>query len=98
MEVPADPTQAFRLDGRTVVVTGASSGLGARFVRVAAEAGAQVVVAARRRARLDALVDEVRSEGGNALSVECDVTIDSGVDALIAGRLENPGGHDVLVN
>ncbi|MCB0985239.1 MAG: SDR family NAD(P)-dependent oxidoreductase, partial [Ilumatobacter sp.] len=47
----------FRLDGRTVVVTGASSGLGDRFARVAHAVGANVVVAARRADRLDALAE-----------------------------------------
>jgi NADP-dependent 3-hydroxy acid dehydrogenase YdfG len=47
----SDPTQRFRLDEQTVIVTGASSGLGAPFAGVVAGAGATVVVAARRRAR-----------------------------------------------
>ena len=76
---PGDPTQQFRLDEQTTIVTGASSGLGARFARVVAAAGATVVVGARRRERLDALVDELRSEGADAVAVECDVTVDSEV-------------------
>lgn len=98
MTPPADPTKIFRLDGRTVVVTGASSGLGYRFAQVVASAGASVIVAARRRARLDVLVDELRSQGGEAVAVECDVTVDSAVDELIAVALESTGRLDVLVN
>jgi NAD(P)-dependent dehydrogenase (short-subunit alcohol dehydrogenase family) len=94
----ADPTQRFRLDERTVIVTGASSGLGSRFARVVAAAGATVVVAARRRARLEALVDDLRSEGADAVAVECDVTVDSDVDRLIAAGLEATGHLDVVVN
>ena len=48
----SDPTAAFRLDDKVVLITGASSGLGARFARVASAAGATVVVAARRAERL----------------------------------------------
>ncbi|MBT5138924.1 MAG: SDR family NAD(P)-dependent oxidoreductase, partial [Acidimicrobiaceae bacterium] len=54
-----DPTTAFRLDDKVVLVTGASSGLGERFARVAVAAGATVVLAARRAERLNALVDEL---------------------------------------
>jgi NAD(P)-dependent dehydrogenase (short-subunit alcohol dehydrogenase family) len=98
MTSPADPTQQFRLDGRTVIVTGASSGLGSRFARVVAAAGATVVVGARRRERLEALVDDLRAGGAEAVAVECDVTVDSDVDSLIAAGIEESGRVDVLVN
>jgi NAD(P)-dependent dehydrogenase (short-subunit alcohol dehydrogenase family) len=95
---PTDPTQRFRLDEQTVIVTGASSGLGSRFARVVAAAGATVVVGARRLARLEALVEDLRSEGADAVAVECDVTVDSEVDRLIAAGVEATGHLDVLVN
>jgi NAD(P)-dependent dehydrogenase (short-subunit alcohol dehydrogenase family) len=95
---PPDPTQRFRLDEQTVIVTGASSGLGSRFTRVVAAAGATVVAAARRRARLEALVDDMRSEGADAVAVECDVTVDSEVERLIAAGIEATGHLNVLVN
>lgn len=60
----------FDLAGRTVLITGASSGLGRRFARVIAGSGAKVVVAARRIDRLESLVEEI---GGQALAVEMDV-------------------------
>jgi len=93
-----DPTQRFRLDERTVIVTGASSGLGSRFARVVATAGATVVVGARRHVRLEALVDDLRSEGAAAAAVECDVTVDSEVERLVAAAIEASGRLDVLVN
>lgn len=98
MTSPTDPTQRFRLDEQTVIVTGASSGLGSRFARVIAAAGATVVVGARRIARLEALVDDLRSQGADAVAVACDVTVDSEVDRLIAAGIEATGHLDVLVN
>ena len=62
------------LTGRTALVTGASSGLGAHFARVLARAGAQVVVGARRRDRVEQLAAEIGEAGGAALAVDLDVT------------------------
>jgi NAD(P)-dependent dehydrogenase (short-subunit alcohol dehydrogenase family) len=90
-----DPTTLFRLDGRVVIITGASSGLGDRFARVVSAAGAQVVVAARRIDRLEALVGEL---GGDALAVECDVADEAATQALVDRTVERFGRVDVLVN
>lgn len=90
----ADPTAAFRLDEKVVLVTGASSGLGARFARVAAGAGATVVVAARRADRLAALVDEL----GDAHAVEVDLTAAGGPEACVAEAIDRAGRVDVLIN
>ena len=61
------------LSGHTALVTGASSGLGARFARVLAAAGARVVIAARRTDKLEALKTEIEAAGGTALAVALDV-------------------------
>jgi len=98
MAVPGDPAQRFRLDGQTAVVTGASSGLGARFARVLGAAGATVVAGARRKERLDDLVAELEAQGSRALALRCDVTVDSDVEDLIGVALEATDRLDVLIN
>lgn len=62
-----------RLAGRTVLITGASSGIGARFARIVAAEGAAVVIGARRIDRLEALRDAIVADGGKALAVSLDV-------------------------
>ena len=89
-----DPTAAFRLDEKVALITGASSGLGARFARVASAAGATVVVAARRAERLAELVDEL----DDAHAVEVDLTAPGGPEACVARSIELAGRIDVLVN
>ena len=89
-----DPTAAFRLDDKVVLITGASSGLGARFARVASAAGATVVVAARRAERLAELVDEL----DDAHAVEIDLTAPGGPEACVARSIELSGRIDVLIN
>lgn len=71
----------FSLAGRTAVVTGASSGIGHHIALTLAQAGAHVVVAARRVDRLDALVGEIEQLGGQAYAVPLDVTSATSVTA-----------------
>jgi 3-oxoacyl-[acyl-carrier protein] reductase len=68
-----DAGRIFRLDGQVALVTGASSGLGARFAEVAAENGASVMLLARRADRLRALKGKIEKAGGRAAVVEADV-------------------------
>ncbi|MFC4295564.1 SDR family NAD(P)-dependent oxidoreductase [Novosphingobium tardum] len=92
------PNVSFDLTGRVALVTGASSGLGARFARVLAAAGAKVVIGARRLDRLEALADEIRAAGGQALAVALDATDADSLIAAVAKGEEAFGTIDILVN
>ena len=87
----------FDLSGRTAVVTGASSGLGVTFSTALAEAGARVVVAARRLDRLREVAGAIESAGGTALAMECDVTDPHSTQAVMDRAIEYFGGLDVVV-
>ena len=88
----------FRLDGRTALVTGASSGLGRHFARTLAAAGAAVAVAARRADKLETLVAEITAEGGQARAVALDVTDVTSVRAAFAAIAAWRGAPGVIVN
>ncbi len=84
--------------GKVALVTGASSGLGARFAKVLADAGATVVLAARRTDRLKELRAEIESAGGAARLVTLDVTDHASIKAAIAHAETEAGPIDILVN
>ena len=90
--------ELFGLNGRVAVVTGASSGLGVGFARALAQAGANLVLAARRADRLESLAAELREGGAEVLPVACDVTDPKQVEALKDACLERFGRADILVN
>lgn len=86
------------INGKVVVITGGSSGLGEATARHLAGRGAHIVIAARRKQKLDAIVASIRDGGGEALAVEADVTVKADVDAVIAAATETFGRVDVLIN
>jgi NAD(P)-dependent dehydrogenase (short-subunit alcohol dehydrogenase family) len=93
-----DTSDLFSLEGEVVLVTGASSGLGAHFARVLTAAGASVVVGARRADRLESLVAELKEEGGAALAVALDVTSPESVENCLATVEHAFGTVTVLIN
>jgi NAD(P)-dependent dehydrogenase (short-subunit alcohol dehydrogenase family) len=88
----------FRLDECVAVVTGASSGLGVAMARAVAEAGAHVVLGARRVDRLETTASLVEAAGRRALSVATDVTRPEDCEALAGAAIDAFGRLDVLVN
>jgi NADP-dependent 3-hydroxy acid dehydrogenase YdfG len=89
---------AGKLNGKVAVVTGASSGIGEATVRSLAAEGAAVVAGARRKERLEGLVEEVTRDGGKAIAVECDVTAEEQAHALVHRAIGEFGRIDILVN
>ncbi len=88
----------FSLRGRTALITGASSGLGVTYARALADAGAHVVLAARRGDRLRTLAKEIEATGRTALPVVCDVADPEQVEELVERTCNEFGRIDVLVN
>lgn len=88
---------ARRFDGKTAFITGASSGIGAELARQLAREGARVALAARRLDRLTGIQEDIESDGGQALALECDVTDRASVDAAVEKAVEAFGGIDLAV-
>jgi len=88
----------FRLDGKVAVVTGASSGLGVAFAHALADAGADVVLGARRVDRLEETAAGVRERGRRVLTVATDVADPAQCQALVDAAMAELGRVDILVN
>ncbi len=87
-----------QLSGRTAIVTGASSGIGYATAKRFAREGAKIVVAARRRPELDALVADIRNDGGEAVAIAGDVRDETYARALVNVAVDEFGGLDVAFN
>ena len=88
----------FDLTGKRALITGASSGLGWDFAKTLASAGAEVVLAARRRERLETLAAEIRADGGTALVVEMDVTKPNSIQSAFDEVTASGPPASIIVN
>ena len=93
-----NPLDSFRLDDKVVLITGASSGLGAGFARAVSAVGATVVLAARRVDRLEELAEELRAQGTSVLVHTVDVSSHAECQSLVQDATELFGRVDVLIN
>src|SRR5262245_26959080 len=87
-----------QLQDRVAIVTGASKGIGKAIARAFAREGTSVVIAARDRAALDTVTGEIAREGGTALAVPTDITVEADVAALFKVAVDRHGRLDILVN
>ena len=86
------------IEGKVVVITGASSGLGEATARLLSAEGAHVVLGARRADRLKSLMDELTGRGGKAIAVSTDVTQRDQVKKLVDAAVQAYGRIDVMIN
>ncbi|MDL5360962.1 SDR family oxidoreductase [Halalkalicoccus sp. NIPERK01] len=91
--------ETLSLDGRTALITGASSGIGTASAHALAREGVDLALAARREDRLDGIADEVESDHGvETLAVPTDVRDEEAVEAMVEETVERFGGLDILLN
>jgi clavulanate-9-aldehyde reducatase len=86
------------IQDKVVAITGASSGIGEATALACVKAGAKVALGARRRDRIDELAQRIRSDGGEAVAIETDVTDEASARAFVEGAREQLGGLHGLVN
>ena len=86
------------LDGRRIVITGASSGIGEATALALAAEGAAVALGARRKDRIDELAGRIESDGGRAVAIEADVAIEEQARGLVEAAASELDGIDGLIN
>ncbi len=86
-----------RLEGKVAVITGGNSGIGAKAAELFAREGAKVVISARREAQLLEVEKGIREQGGEVMSVTCDISKSEQCAALIEKTVEKFGTVDILV-
>ena len=86
------------LKGKTAVITGGNSGVGAATALLFARSGANVVISARRQAALEEVAEKIKAEGGNVLTVPTDISKDEDCKSLMKAAVDAFGRIDILVN
>ena len=86
------------LEGKVVIVTGGSGGIGSRIAQAFARTGAKVVIASRSLEKLTKVATEIESQGQTCLPIACDVTDTEQVDQMVDETVRKLGGLDVMVN
>jgi 7-alpha-hydroxysteroid dehydrogenase len=89
---------AFGLDGKAAIVTGAGRGIGAEIARIYAAAGANVLIASRTKEQLDEVAADIRAAGRTAVVAPCDVNDNDAVEALVAQAVAEFDRLDIVVN
>ena len=89
--------ESLRMDGKRVIVTGAGRGLGRQMALHLADAGADIVCAARTKAQIQAVAEEIEAKGRRALVIPTDVSDSSQVDAMVQQTIELWGGFEVMI-
>lgn len=88
----------YSLQGKTAVITGGNSGVGAATAVLFAKSGANVVISARRQAALEEVAEKIKAEGGRVLTVPTDISKDGDCRNLMKAAVDEFGGVDILVN
>jgi NADP-dependent 3-hydroxy acid dehydrogenase YdfG len=86
------------IEGKVILITGGSTGIGAETARLLAARGATVAIAARRKDKLDEVVSDIRRQGGAAAAYVLDVTDKAQMETVVAAVVEEFGRLDVLIN
>ena len=86
------------LKGKTAVITGGNSGVGAATALLFAKSGANIVISARRQAALEEVAEKIKAEGGNVLTVPTDISKDEDCKNLMKAAMDAFGRIDILVN
>ncbi len=89
---------AFRLDGKVAIVTGAGRGIGAEIACAFAEVGARVVCVARTAEQIEGTASKIARAGGEAIAFACDLTAPDAAERVVEAALESFGALDLLVN